>query len=107
MAPFVDGIKNLQASSVPTIHLVLPFYRHLHTLLTSRVHRIAVMKSISRTDRMTGVLAARALRVMNSKLIVHPLHIAALLLHPLFRTLTVYIKTIKNAKERSRKGSRS
>jgi hypothetical protein len=26
--------------------------------------------------------------VMNSKLVVHPLHIAALLLHPLFRTLS-------------------
>jgi hypothetical protein len=88
MAPFADGIKKLQASSVPTIHLVLPFYRHLRTLLTYRVHRISVMTSISRMDRVAGVLSARALRMMNSKLIVHPLHIAALLLHPLFRTLS-------------------
>jgi hypothetical protein len=109
MAPFADGIKKLQASSVPTIHLVLPFYRHLHTLLTSRVHRIAVMTSISRTDRMTGVLAARALRVMNSKLIVHPLHIAALLLHPLFRTLSSLYQDDQEREraKRSRKGSRS
>jgi hypothetical protein len=52
MAPFADGIKKLQASSFPTIHLVLPFYHHLRALLTSSVHRIAVMTSISRTDRM-------------------------------------------------------
>jgi hypothetical protein len=38
-------------------------------------------------DHMAGALSAQALCMMNSKLIVHPLHIAALLLHPLFRTL--------------------
>jgi hypothetical protein len=104
MAHFADGIKKLQASSVSPIHLCFPFYRHLRTLLTSRVHRIAVMTSISRTDCMAGVLAARALRMINSKLIVHPLHIAASLLHFVSVHLAVYTKTSKNAEERSRKG---
>jgi hypothetical protein len=89
IAPFADGIKNLQASSIPIIHLVLPLYRDMPNLLTSHVHRISAMTSISRMDRMAGVLSARALRMMNSKLIVHPLHIAALLLHPIFRTLSI------------------
>jgi hypothetical protein len=52
------------------------------------VHRAAVMDSQSRTDRMGSLLATRALRIMDTKLVVHPLHIAALLLHPLFKTLS-------------------
>jgi hAT family C-terminal dimerisation region len=37
---------------------------------------------------MGSMLATRALRIMDTKLVVHPLHIAALLLHPLFKTLS-------------------
>jgi hAT family C-terminal dimerisation region len=76
----------LQASSFLTIHLVLPFYRQLRASLTTRVHHSDMMISTSRSDRLASALAARALRAMSSTLVVHS-HVAALLLHPLCRTL--------------------
>jgi hypothetical protein len=85
--PFVNAIVKLQTTQSPSLYFVLPMYAWILTEL-KRMTKLETTSSFGNEEETAViVLANKALKAIKEKLVIHPLHAAAIILHPHLKSM--------------------
>jgi hAT family C-terminal dimerisation region len=90
--PVVEAMVKLQASQSPTLHLVLPLLTHIISKLffIQRQSQEQVKGNEEAHSSCIQAMAAHLARVLLDKVVLHPVHAAAAILHPNLRDLSSF-----------------
>jgi hypothetical protein len=92
LKPVVEAMVTLQASQSPTLHLVLPLLTHILSKLLLLQHQSQALGVGLEDGYSTCVreLAAHLSTVLLEKIVLHPIHATASILHPNLRDLSSF-----------------